>query len=101
MTTEGRPDIPDGIKREVRQRCGFGCVLCGFPIYEYEHIIDYSIVREHVAANLTLLCPNHHAQKTRKLISRQVVETANANPLIGRAVTPRRSTSTTKDKIQP
>lgn len=22
-------DIPDPIKRDVRQRCGFGCVICG------------------------------------------------------------------------
>jgi trigger factor len=68
------------MKREVRQRCGFGCVICGCPIYDYEHVVDYSVVREHEAANLTLLCPNHHAEKTRGLLAREVIQAANEVP---------------------
>lgn len=26
------------VKREVRQRCGFGCVNCGNAVYQYEHL---------------------------------------------------------------
>ena len=80
VTDQGRPPIPDGTKREVRQRCGFGCVICGRPIYQYDHMIDYSICREHKAANLTLLCPNHHDEKTHGLLSLEVVQAANENP---------------------
>lgn len=66
--------------RFVRQRCGFGCVICGFPIYEYDHIIDYSIVQKHEAENLTLLCDRHHKEKTNKLLSQEQVIEANKNP---------------------
>lgn len=78
--SDSNRDIPDPIKREVRQRCGFGCVLCGDPIYEYEHIVDFAIVNEHKASNITLLCPKHHSKKTRKLLTRQQVVRANARP---------------------
>lgn len=57
--------IPEKIKREVRQKCKFGCIVCGLPIYDYEHILPFSEVKEHSADNIVLLCPNHHALKTR------------------------------------
>lgn len=78
--TEPRSHIPEEIKREVRQRCGFGCVICGIPIYEYDHIVPHSITQEHVAGNLTLLCPTHHAEKTRGLLSEEKVRRHNASP---------------------
>jgi len=58
-----RPAISDPIKREVRQRCGFGCVICGVPIYDYEHMVPHTEVQEHLANNVTLLCPTHHREK--------------------------------------
>lgn len=30
--------IPEPVKREVRQACGFGCVFCGHALVEYEHV---------------------------------------------------------------
>lgn len=30
-------DIPEAVKRQVRQRDGFGCIICGSAIIEYEH----------------------------------------------------------------
>ncbi|ESU25643.1 hypothetical protein FLJC2902T_30750 [Flavobacterium limnosediminis JC2902] len=68
------------MRREVRQRCGFGCVICGLPLYEYDHIINYSIVQEHTPENLTLLCDQHHREKTNKLLSIEQVIEANNNP---------------------
>ncbi|WNG79930.1 hypothetical protein C6A86_016810 [Mycobacterium sp. ITM-2016-00316] len=62
--SDDRPPIPDPMKREVRQRCGFGCVICGHPIYEYEHMDDYAVVKRHGVANITLLCDGHHRLKT-------------------------------------
>jgi hypothetical protein len=38
---EDRPPIPLPVKRLVRQQCAFGCVLCGLPLYEYDHIVPY------------------------------------------------------------
>lgn len=77
---EHRPDIPLPMKRIVRQRCGFGCVICGQPFYEYDHIINYSIVKEHTQDNLTLLCKKHHGEKTDLLLSLEQVRLANQNP---------------------
>lgn len=78
--SDSRPPIPDPVMREVRQRCGFGCVICGLPLYEYDHIVDYAEVKEHTAENITLLCDQHHREKTNKLRTRSQVEEANANP---------------------
>lgn len=75
-----RPHIPEKIKREVRQRCGFGCVFCGCPIYEYDHLIEWSKTHHHQAGELTLLCSQHHAEKTRKLLPHNKVKAANDEP---------------------
>lgn len=72
-----RPPIPAEIKREVRQRCGFGCVLCGFPLYEYDHIREWSEVERHVADEITLLCRKHHGEKTNGLLPHELVAAAN------------------------
>lgn len=75
-----RPPIPEPMKREVRQRCGFGCVICGNPIYEYDHVIPYASAKEHEASNLSLLCDGHHRLKTAGLLPAEVVGEHNANP---------------------
>lgn len=75
-----RPAIPESIKRAVRQRCGFGCVICGCPIYDYDHIEEYSAVQEHSESNLTLLCDHHHRRKTAKLLPIEMLKHATDNP---------------------
>jgi 5-methylcytosine-specific restriction endonuclease McrA len=82
---ESRPPIPAPVKRAVRQRCGFGCVFCGLPFFQYDHMTDYSAVREHTADNLTLLCHRHHGEKTARLITADQVRQANDNPFALRA----------------
>ena len=79
MSTNREP-IKAHIKREVRQRCGFGCILCGKPLYEYDHILGYAITERHVADELTLLCDQHHAEKTKELLPQDAVLKANADP---------------------
>lgn len=73
-------NIPLPIQREVRQRCGFGCVICGMPLYEYEHMAEWAQVKRHVASEITLLCDHHHREKTVGLLPKEVVEAANKNP---------------------
>jgi hypothetical protein len=80
MTMEQRPSIPPAIKREVRQRCGFGCVICGMPLYEYEHMLEWAEVKRHVANEITLLCRQHHGEKTDGLLPKEIVMEANNNP---------------------
>jgi len=76
----GRPDIPLPMQREVRQRCGFGCVVCGLPLYEYEHMLGWANVKQHVAEDITLLCDQHHREKTGGLLPEKEVAQANADP---------------------
>jgi trigger factor len=69
------------MKRAVRQRCGFGCVICGLPVCHIDHVIDYAVVRKHEESNLTLLCPLHHQEKSSGRLTVEAVSEANANPV--------------------
>lgn len=76
-----RPSIPEATKRLVRQRCCFGCVICGNPIgFQYDHILPYAVENAHHESNITLLCPNHHADKTAARLSQEQVAAANESP---------------------
>ncbi|WP_431051735.1 HNH endonuclease [Roseateles sp. L2-2] len=73
--------IPAEIKREVRQRCGFGCVICGLGFYDYEHFApDYADATAHHPEGITLLCPNCNQKRARGTLSRQTVAAADQNP---------------------
>jgi hypothetical protein len=75
-----RPPIGSEVEREVRRRCGFGCVICGLPLYEYDHILGWSNVQRHVAEEITLLCDMHHHEKTNGLLPLDRVVAANREP---------------------
>lgn len=68
------------MKRAVRQRTGFGCVICGHPITQYEHIIPWAEVKTHDVANITLLCWNHHGEVTKGLLSKTIVREHDRDP---------------------
>lgn len=68
-------DIPAAVKRKVRQQCGFGCVICGLGIVQYEHVDpEFKDAREHKADGITLLCPQCHAKITTKMWSKARVK---------------------------
>jgi hypothetical protein len=71
--------IPLDVKREVRQRCKFGCVICGFSIYEYEHFNPAfkDLKVDHKAEGITLLCPTCHTLKTNGTLPVEHVIAAN------------------------
>lgn len=59
-----RRDIPEDIKRAVRQRDGFGCVHCGIAIYDYEHIDPpFAEAQAHDVDGIILLCSSCHRKK--------------------------------------
>jgi hypothetical protein len=67
-------DIPDPIKRQVRQSCGFGCVICGLALYHYEHVVPvFAEAKSHDPTCICLLCPNHHERVTKGLIEKSEV----------------------------
>lgn len=72
-------DIPEGIKRAVRQRDRFGCVICGLPVYDYEHFIEYSECGEHTVDNIYLACDRHHRGKG-KLLSLSYIQKCREAP---------------------
>lgn len=74
-------DIPSDVKRSVRQRCGFGCVICAGAIVDYEHFSpEFSKATQHDPEGITLLCPGCHAKKTRNMLSQRRVREANQDP---------------------
>ncbi|MCZ6611158.1 MAG: HNH endonuclease signature motif containing protein [Planctomycetota bacterium] len=77
---DARPPIPMPVQREIRQRCGFGCVVCGCPLYEYHHMVRYDESKPHVADEITLLCDRHHKESTNLLLTVGQITAANANP---------------------
>lgn len=67
-------DIPAPIKREVRQRSKFGCVICRCGIYEYEHIIpEFNDAKIHDASKICLLCGQCHNKVTKGMLSKDTV----------------------------
>jgi hypothetical protein len=78
--SKDRPPIPLDLKRTVRQRCGFGCVICGLPLYQYDHLYDYSVTQRHCEEEITLLCDRHHREKTARLLPLDQVLEANKDP---------------------
>src|SRR4051794_8026602 len=75
-----RPQIPRPDARQIRQRCGFGCVMCGLPLYEYDHLDGWANTYSHDPERVTLLCDKHHREKTGGLLPESLVEQANARP---------------------
>jgi hypothetical protein len=73
--------IPEDIKRKVRQKCGYGCVVCGTAIIEYEHVDpEFSDAKEHDPNKIVLLCSQCHAKVTRKFLSKEAVKLASKKP---------------------
>lgn len=74
-------DIPENIKREIRQKSGFGCVFCGDWIYQYEHILpEFKDAKIHDPEKICLLCTKHHQKVTVGRISKQQVTEAYRHP---------------------
>ena len=74
--------IPPEIKRQIRKNAGFGCVICGNGITEYEHVDpEYHDAKEHDPEKMTLLCGNHHNKVTRGMLSKDTVKAAMLNPI--------------------
>lgn len=74
-------DIPDPVMRELRQACGYGCVVCGRAIYQYEHIDpEFAEAKEHDPGRMALLCGYCQDKKTRGLLSKESVMRARRSP---------------------
>lgn len=74
--------ISADVKRQVRQQSGFGCVVCGNLLYEYEHVDPpFAEARSHNPECITLLCPACHARVTRGIWSKHKIAHHHAKPV--------------------
>jgi len=74
-------DIPEDIKRKIRQACRFGCVRCGFAIVQYEHIDpEFKDAKEHDPERMALLCGSCEDQVSKGLLSKETVKEARTKP---------------------
>jgi hypothetical protein len=74
-------DIPSDVKRRVRRRCGFGCVVCGSAIHTFEHFDPpFRDATAHHEEGITLLCGSHQLESSKGLLSLESIREANANP---------------------
>ena len=72
--------------REVRQRCGFGCIVCGCAIVQYHHFEpEYADADEHRPEGITLLCGTCHDKASRGLVNVEEVKQHNASPACKRS----------------
>lgn len=73
--------VPQDVRREIRTRCGFGCVICGLAYYDYEHFDpDFKDAKEHNPEGMTLLCMRCNHKRARGTLSAATVARANAHP---------------------
>lgn len=74
--------IPADVTRQVRRECGFGCVICGLAIVQYEHIDPaFADATVHDPAKIALLCAACHDHVTRGQWSKQRVIDARRQPV--------------------
>ena len=74
--------IPEDIKRQVRQACGFGCVCCGLAIATYEHIDpEFHFAESHDPDKMAYLCGASMAINTASasLIQSMTIDAGDAS----------------------
>ncbi len=74
--------IPAEVRRQIRKKCGFGCVICGGAFITYEHIDPtFAEAREHDPEKMTLLCWGCHGRVTKGVWSKEKVLSAQKDPI--------------------
>jgi hypothetical protein len=75
-----RPSTPDPVARQLRQEAGFGCCVCGNPILQYHHIVEWAAEPHFRVADMMVLCPLHHDQATKKAMPEDEQRKFKARP---------------------
>jgi hypothetical protein len=73
-------DIPDPLRRQLRQEVNFGCAICGTPIIEIHHITPWSEIKAHVPSEMVALCPTDHERADEREYSREYLREVKQNP---------------------
>lgn len=73
--------VPDPIAREVRQRVGYGCVVCGEAFATIEHFDpEFKDAFKHDPDGMTLLCGSHQLATTGGRLTKEQVSLHNKDP---------------------
>lgn len=76
--------IPDSIKSQVRKECGYGCVIDGKMIVEYDHFKpEFTLLKgAHRPEGIALLCRDCHGRKagSQPQLTNEMVENYRAKP---------------------
>lgn len=73
--------IKENVKLAIRQKCGFGCVICGNAIIQYHHFNPtFAEAESHAVEGITLLCGTCHDMVHKNMISMKKVMDADAKP---------------------
>lgn len=60
---DGKRKLPANIARQLRKEAGFGCCVCGNPIFQYHHIVPWSKEDPHFRPeDMMILCLEHHGE---------------------------------------
>jgi len=74
-------NIPSEVARQVRQRDGFGCVICGSAFIQYDHLDPpFAEAQSHEPSGLVLLCGGCHDRRSRGALSVDSVKRAAVSP---------------------
>lgn len=92
--------IPEPVMREVRQRCGFGCVICGCAIVQYHHFSpEFADAREHRLEGITLLCGTCHDRASKGIVGTEQIEDFDSAPMCKRVGFTRDFLFASRDKV--
>jgi len=73
--------IREDVKRKVRQRDGFGCIVCGSAFYQYDHLgTEFKDAQTHDPQQIVLLCGGCHDRKTRGALSTETLQMHALSP---------------------
>ena len=77
---EVRPNVPNEVKRQLRQEAGFGCCRCGHPFIQYHHIIPWAEDQHFRPDDMMVLCGQCHPLCTVNAIPQPDQRALKARP---------------------
>ena len=73
--------VPEPVKRAVRQRYGFGCVICGSALIQYHHHDPpFEDAKAHTVEGIVPVCGTHHDYFEHGIWSQSKLDSAIKNP---------------------
>lgn len=91
--------IPPTVRAMIRKEAGYGCVFCGNPFVDYEHIDpEFKDAKTHDPDKMTLLCSGCHDNVTQGRWSKRCVWEAKTQPFAKKEGFIRNTLSPAQDK---